>query len=224
MNRSDSIPDPFHSGEKAVQARLGVQERMRDVGQRVIRPYMPEQHRAFYAQLPFVLLGSVDARGRPWASVLVGEPGFMRSPDPTHLHIWARPVPGDPLAQGLVPGAPLGLLGIELHTRRRNRMNGHVESMADGHLTVAVEQTVGNCPQYIQGRETEWAREAGDNTPRDTVALDRLDTAALALVRAADTLFVATRAPADGDHPAAPMCRTVAAAAASCVSRTRTPC
>jgi len=192
--------DPFHTGEKAVQARLGVQERMLDVGRRVIRPYLPDQHREFYAQLPFVLVGSVDALGRPWASVLVGEPGFMSSPDPTHLDIRARPVPGDPLGQGLVPGAPLGFLGIELHTRRRNRMNGRVESTTDGHLRVAVEQTVGNCPQYIQGRETEWVRDASDNTPRETQALDRLDAAALALVRAADTLFVATRAPADGEH------------------------
>jgi uncharacterized protein len=201
MDRSVPSPDPFHSGEKAVQARLGVQERMLDVGRRVIRPYLPDQHREFYAQLPFVLVGSVDALGRPWASVLVGEPGFMGSPDPTHLDIKARPVPGDPLEQGLVPGAPLGFLGIELHTRRRNRMNGRVESFADGLLKVAVEQTVGNCPQYIQGRDTEWARAPRDNAPRDTVALDRLDDTALSLVRAADTLFVATRAPADGEHP-----------------------
>ncbi len=203
MNASIPGPasaNPFHGGEKAVQARLGVHERMLDVGRRVIRPYLPDQHREFFSQLPFVLVGSVDALGRPWASVLVGEPGFMRSPDPTHLDIRARPVPGDPLGQGLVPGAPLGFLGIELHTRRRNRMNGRVESCADGHLRVAVEQTVGNCPQYIQGRETEWVRDAGDNAPRTTLALDRLDADALSLVRAADTLFVATRAPADGEH------------------------
>lgn len=203
MNQPDpgtAGTNPFHAGEQAVQARLGVQARMLDVGRRVIRPYMPDQHRAFFAQLPFVLVGSVDARGRPWASVLVGEPGFMRSPDPTHLEIAARPVPGDPLLQGLAPGAPLGLLGIELHTRRRNRMNGRVESVAEDGLVVAVEQTVGNCPQYIQGRETAWARDAHDNAPRGSVALERLDDAALALVRAADTLFVATRAPADGAH------------------------
>ena len=198
----DRPAHPFHSGEQTVQARLGVQARMLDVGRRVIRPYMPDQHRDFFAQLPFVLVGAVDALGRPWASVLVGEPGFMRSPDPTHLDIAARPVPGDPLLQGLVPGAPLGFLGIELHTRRRNRMNGRVESVSDGGLRVAVEQTVGNCPQYIQGRETEWVRDARDNAPRQSVALDRLDDAALALVRAADTLFVATRAPADASHAA----------------------
>jgi ferredoxin-NADP reductase/predicted pyridoxine 5'-phosphate oxidase superfamily flavin-nucleotide-binding protein len=197
---SHASTDPFHAGEKAVQARLGVQERMLDVGRRVIRPYLPDQHREFYAQLPFVLVGSVDALGRPWASVLVGEPGFMGSPDPSHLDIKAQPVPGDPLAQGLAPGAPLGFLGIELHTRRRNRMNGHVASFADGVLKVVVEQTVGNCPQYIQGRETAWARDAHDNAPRETIALDHLDAAALVLVHAADTLFVATRAPADGEH------------------------
>jgi uncharacterized protein len=196
----DRPANPFHSGEQAVQARLGVQARMLDVGRRVIRPYLPDQHREFFAQLPFVLVGSVDPQGRPWASVLVGEPGFMSSPDPVHLDIAARPVPGDPLSQGLVRGAPLGFLGIELHTRRRNRMNGRVESVAEGGLRVAVEQTVGNCPQYIQGRETVWARDARDNAPRQTVALDRLDDAALALVRAADTLFVATRAPADASH------------------------
>lgn len=199
-NPDAASDNPFHSGEQAVQARLGVQARMLDVGRRVIRPYMPDQHRAFFAQLPFVLVGSIDRLGRPWASVLVGEPGFMRSPDATHLEIAAHPTPGDPLLEGLSPGAPLGFLGIELHSRRRNRMNGRVESVAEGCLRVAVEQTVGNCPQYIQGRETEWVRDARQNLPRDSVALERLDDAALALVRAADTLFVATRAPADGAH------------------------
>ncbi len=197
---SSAIDDPFHSGEKAVQARVGVQERMLEVGKRVIRPYLPDQHRDFFAQLPFVLVGSIDALGRPWASVLVGEPGFITSPDPTHLDIKARPVPGDPLMQGLASGAPLGFLGIELHTRRRNRMNGHVESVIDGCLRVGVEQTVGNCPQYIQGRETEWARDVSDNAPRKTEALDRLDAAALSLVHSADTLFVASCSPADGEH------------------------
>lgn len=189
--------NPFHAGEVAVQARLGVQARMQEIGRRVIRAYLPEQHREFYAQLPFVLVGSVDRLGRPWASVLVGEPGFMASPDPEHLEIAAHVVPGDPLAEALVPGAPLGFLGIELHTRRRNRMSGRLEAVADGHLRVAVEQTVGNCPQYIQGRETEWARDAHDLTPRQRVPLTRLDEAALALARAADTLFVASCAPSD---------------------------
>ena len=42
-----------------------------DVGRRVIRNYLPDQHREFYTQLPFVLVGSIDTLGRPWASVPV---------------------------------------------------------------------------------------------------------------------------------------------------------
>ena len=189
---------PFHAGELAVQQRLGVAERMLGVGQRVVRTHLPQQHRAFFAQLPFVLVGSVDAQQRPWASVLVGEPGFIASPDDQSLRFAARPVPGDSLAEGLVPGAPLGLLGIELHTRRRNRVNGRVSEVSDHGFAVAVEQTVGNCPQYIQGREMEWARDAGDLQPRQREALTALDEPARALIAQADTLFIASHAPGDG--------------------------
>lgn len=75
----------FHAGERAVQARVGVQERLAELGPRVIRNFMPEQHRDFFSQLPFVILGTVDADGQPWASALAQPPGFIRSPDPQHL-------------------------------------------------------------------------------------------------------------------------------------------
>ena len=67
---------PFHKGELAIQARMGVQARMDKQGRRFIREYLPEQHRQFYAQLPYVIAGTVDESGNPWASILVGEPGF----------------------------------------------------------------------------------------------------------------------------------------------------
>lgn len=188
--------NPFHPGEQAVHDRLGIRERMLGLGQRVIRPFMPEQHQRFFEQLPFMLVGSVDAAGRPWASALVGRPGFVRAPGPTRLDLRARPIPGDPLAQGLAPGAALGFLGIELHTRRRNRVNGHVVASDEHGVAVDVDQSAGNCPQYIQGREFRWVRDAGDLRPRAVDALDALDAEAQALVARADTLFVATHAPA----------------------------
>lgn len=202
MDRPARPPrNPFHAGEQAVQARLGVQERMLGIGQRVIRDFMPEQHRDFYAQLPFVLVGSLDPQGRPWASVLAGPPGFMQSPQRRALNIEASPAPGDPLVHGLRPGAPVGFLGIELHSRRRNRINGRITAVGEGSFSVEVEQTVGNCPQYIQGREFEWVRDARDMRPRRTDSLQALDADARTLVAASDTLFVATHAPADGGGP-----------------------
>ena len=188
--------NPFHAGEQAVHERLGIRERMVGLGQRVIRTAMPEQHQRFFEQLPFMLAGSVDDAGRPWASVLVGQPGFVRAPGAKRLDFHARPIPGDPLADGLAPGAQLGFLGIELHTRRRNRVNGHVVALdADG-FSIEVEQSVGNCPQYIQGREFTWVRDADDLRPRGTEALTALDADARALIQRSDTLFIATHAPA----------------------------
>ena len=185
---------PFHAGEVAVQARIGVAERMREVGSRVVRDHMPEQHQRFYEQLPFMLAGSVDETGRPWATVLVGRPGFVRATDDRHLDFATAPIPGDPAAAGLTAGAPLGLLGIELHTRRRNRVNGQLQAAGPDGLRLRVQQTVGNCPQYIQGREFDWVRDATDTRPRAIERVTQLDGDAAWLIAAADTLFVATHA------------------------------
>mgnify|MGYP006143803553 CR=1 FL=1 len=75
----------FHEGEVALQERAGSRAKLAEIGPRVIRDYMPDQHREFFAQLPFVLVGTVDTQGQPWASVLAGEPGFVTSPDPRRL-------------------------------------------------------------------------------------------------------------------------------------------
>lgn len=185
---------PFHAGEVAVQSRIGVAERMDEIGRRVLRDHMPEQHQRFYEQLPFMLAGSVDTAGRPWATVLVGQPGFVRAADARHLDFATAPIPGDPATAGMTVGAPLGLLGIELHTRRRNRVNGELLAAGPQGLRLRVQQTTGNCPQYIQGREVEWVRDAADTRPRAIERMDELGDEAAWLVAAADTFFVATHA------------------------------
>ena len=63
-----TIESPFHRGEQAIQERVGARDKVEEIGRRFIREYLPEEHRAFYGQLPFMLLGSVDDAGRPWAS------------------------------------------------------------------------------------------------------------------------------------------------------------
>ncbi|HJU70784.1 MAG TPA: pyridoxamine 5'-phosphate oxidase family protein [Paucimonas sp.] len=82
---------PFHDASRQVQARLGVEIQADRHGRGTIRPWLPEQHRSFFASLPFVLVGNVDANGQPWASLLTGKPGFLTSPTPTTLCITARP-------------------------------------------------------------------------------------------------------------------------------------
>ncbi len=194
-------PDsPFHDGERDVQTRAGVRAEMERRGGRAIRDFMLDQHRMFFAMLPLIVVGSVDGRGRPWASILVGRPGFVRSPDPRTLRIDARAAFGDPLGANLAVGAPLGLLGIQPETRRRNRANGTITALDDRGFTLHVEQSFGNCPQYIHARAPVFAAAP------ETVALPRpvraegalLSPDAAALVADADTCFIATAAQGDG--------------------------
>lgn len=114
----------WHEGERFLQQRLGMAERMAEVGPRIVRDFMPDQHRDFYEQLPFIVMASVDGAGDAWATIVEGQSGFIASPTPTALDIAARLDADDPAQAGLHDGAAVGLLGIELHTRRRNRMNG----------------------------------------------------------------------------------------------------
>jgi predicted pyridoxine 5'-phosphate oxidase superfamily flavin-nucleotide-binding protein len=182
-------PAAFHPGERAVQRRMGVEQRMAEIGPRVIRDQIPAQHREFFAQLPWLIAGSVDAGGQPWASVLVNPPGFVQAPDAQRLTVRARALPGDPLQQTLRPGAALGLLGIEPQTRRRNRLNGIVETSSDEGFTLRVQQSFGNCPKYITQRQPTPLQRGGEHRLHRS---DSLDAAAERLIRGADTFFIAT--------------------------------
>ncbi len=164
---------------------------MERFGSRVIRDYMPEQHREFYQQLPFVLVGHADKTGWPWASILFNEPGFISSSNEKTLHINAIPVSGDPLADALQAGTRLGLLGIELPTRRRNRLAAHIVDVADDGMCLAVDQAFGNCPQYIQTRGISRVdADAMAATHFDDMV--ELDSRARALIQQSDTFFVAS--------------------------------
>ena len=191
---------PFHAGEIAVQERAGVRERVAEMGPRMIRDAMPEQHRELFGKLPMMLVGSLDVQGRPWASVMAGRPGFIHAPDAQHLRFDTLPAAEDPLAHQLSVGVPLGLLGIEPHTRRRNRMNGTVQALDDHGFTVAVDQSFGNCPQYIQARQPSWA----DAPPSPAHSLGAsMSPPAIELIRRSDTLFIATAAAQARGHDGA---------------------
>lgn len=178
-----------------MQARAGALERLTAIGPRVVRDHMPDQHRELFEKLPTLVVGSLDAAGQPWASLLAGPPGFVHTPDERHLSVNARPGADDPLASALAVGAPLGLLGLEPHTRRRNRMNGRVMSDGAEGFTVRVDQSFGNCPQYIQAREPEWVPQAPLPAQRHGA---RLIEPARALLASADTVFIASAAPRAG--------------------------
>lgn len=174
---------PWHVGELRAQALSGADHIPGGAG---IRSVMPDQHRDFFASLPFMVAATLDEAGAPMATLLTGRPGFVGSPDPTTLSIAAHSA--DPAGRRLVAGAPIGLLGIQPDTRRRNRANGVVTAAGPDGLTVQVAQSFGNCPQYIHPRHVMADRRVAIHAE----PFQGLDARARKQVAAADTFFVAT--------------------------------
>jgi predicted pyridoxine 5'-phosphate oxidase superfamily flavin-nucleotide-binding protein len=189
---------PFHPAELALQERFGQRKTLDVRARRTVRGVLIEQHRQFYAQLPFIRVGTVDATGQPWASMLAGHPGFVSSPGAKHLRFDMAPIEGDPVKDGLALGAPVGVLGIEPSTRRRNRISGRVSTVDEHGFTVEVVQSYGNCPQYIQSRALYFLRSAP--LPHEIIRAHRLNQADRALLERSDTFYIASvnPNPADG--------------------------
>jgi predicted pyridoxine 5'-phosphate oxidase superfamily flavin-nucleotide-binding protein len=188
----DSTISPWHAGEVELQRRLGVAEQMDAIGHRVFRDHLIEQHREFYSLLPFIVIGAVDPQGLPWATIRAGRPGFLHSPEPLTLAVEAGRDWGDPAEQGMEEGDALGLLGIDLTTRRRNRLNGTLTRSDESRFMVKVGQSFGNCPRYIQNRHVQFARDPATPSSKVAVVSDTLGDDARRLIETADTFFVAS--------------------------------
>jgi predicted pyridoxine 5'-phosphate oxidase superfamily flavin-nucleotide-binding protein len=181
-------PPLFHLDELEAQARAGHAPRTG-----AIRNFMPDQHRSFFELLPYLFVAITDADGWPLATMLTGQAGFVHSPDPTTLRVDAIMDTVDPAAGAIARGQEIGILGLDLATRRRNRANGHIADLDARGFTIAVRQSFGNCAKYIQRRGSHDARCAPARIDR----LSGLDAEARALVSRADTFFVASRSRAE---------------------------
>jgi uncharacterized protein len=190
----------YHSGELKVQALAGAGEAANSIS-RMVLPIIAHIFVDFIQSQPMVIVGSVDAHGMAWTSILCGKPGFMRVVDEQTLEIDARPDESDPLCGNLRDGSEIGLLVIDFATRRRLRLNGTAVIGPDG-FSLRTRQVYSNCPRYIQSR--------GWELPDDPSLTARLVRQAESLcgehqqwIRRADTFFIASFHPlggADASH------------------------
>ncbi len=151
---------PFHPGEREMQQRMGLCD-TENWARKGVRDHLPEQHQAFHTALPFLVVAARDAWGRPWATLPSGPEGFVAAPDPRSLVIDADPVRGDALEGALTAGADLGILGIELASRRRNRVNGRITEGRAGGLVFAAADTLFITSGYrAQGESATFGMDA----------------------------------------------------------------
>jgi predicted pyridoxine 5'-phosphate oxidase superfamily flavin-nucleotide-binding protein len=174
----------WHEGELEMQRRAGVRALADRVG-RIIGEDIPAAAAAFVAAQPFVIVSTVDASGAPTASLLGGAPGFASADDPRTLTI--APAFGHDVFDDVAASGILGLLAIDLATKRRMRVNGTAVRRGDS-IVVTTREVYSNCPQYIHPRP--FAPTALHEASRDLIAT-------------ADTFFLATAHPmtgADASH------------------------
>eukprot|EP00977_Amphora_coffeiformis_P029392 scaffold40377_cov168-Amphora_coffeaeformis.AAC.8 len=221
-DRSDWPLDnnPFHEGEVKLQNEANVHHLVMQYAPRVVRPYMPDQHRKFYTAQPFMVAAARDMDGNMWSTLIMNhdnhknkavttEKDWLTSPDPQTLvfHYGSSPVtPGDALYGALREGSDLGLLGIEFATKRRNRVNGRITKSTffsddDRSFVFSTDQSFGNCPQYIQPRRwwtttttktSTLVSSQGERNPRKEAYPSMLTNDQMRTIHQAETIFTAT--------------------------------
>jgi uncharacterized protein len=188
----------WHDGELEVQRRAGVASEAEEL-QGMVRPGLSPQMLVFIAQRQFAVVASIDDKDRPWASVLVGKPGFLRTPDPLTIEANGGWSPSDPLVENIQRHQHVGMLAIDFNNRRRIRVNGTAQ-IAEGRLRVHTEQVFSNCPKYIQARIPG---ELSQGSSSEFSTTEALTAAQQQWISSADTLFIASAHPeygADASH------------------------
>jgi len=179
----------FHAGERAVQARAGVDAEARSLG-RGISAGIPPGAGPFLAAQRIAILAGVDEMDRVWASLVSGNPGFITAPDARTLRLAAGLPSDDPLSAGLAKDRALGVLVFDPERRRRLRINGRVVDTDAGAIEIRTEEVFGNCPKYIQARaaDGDTRHDRGGAVTRGRV----LTPGQRHAIETADTLFIAS--------------------------------
>ena len=191
----------YHEGEDAVQARAGVKQRTR-MTERAISDRIPDSARSFIAAQPMLVIGSVGCNDDVWASVLFGPAGFIQAPDDRSVMVdiaAAQSAAGDPLWENLRCHPQLvGLLVIELASRRRLRINGQLRALSATRWLIDVDTAYANCPKYIQRRHWVAPQVERPSVPATARGGTELESSHLTWIASADTCFVASAHPRQG--------------------------
>ena len=190
----------YHAGELAMQARAQVADMANRAG-RMIAEQIPTGALAFIEQQTMLVVGSMDNQGQVWASVIFGQAGFVRALDPQTLEMdlsLAEVSNEDPLWSQVQSNTNVGLLLIELASRRRLRINGRIYQSDATHYRINVKQAYPNCPKYIQRRVVKAVHAKAEQPVKTVTQGAELNAEQIAMIAAADTFFVASAYPEQG--------------------------
>ncbi|CAG8951235.1 hypothetical protein HYFRA_00007982 [Hymenoscyphus fraxineus] len=212
---------PFHDGEKTMHKLLQIP--MRD---NPTQPFLTPYAANTLTRSPILALGALDSKGRHWTSLWGGEAGFSRpvaqgvigmktiinqSYDPVAEILLEGRHDGEVVkAEGA--GKMVGMLAIDLETRSRVKLYGRMvagalqgteEGIGHVQLVVKIEQSLGNCPKYLNKKHIL------PSIPQPKLVTSELPLpqAALDLVSKSDLFFISSsnqEADMDTNHRGGP--------------------
>jgi len=185
----------YHAGELAVQAQAGVQTEAARLT-KIIGANISSTARDFLQAQRLAIASTVDRDGI-WASLLTGKPGFVEVVAEQRVQIQTTAVPSDPLPENLSIHDDIGILVIDLATRRRLRINGKAELKPNGYIDVRTQQVYFNCPKYIQVRNLKANSDRQEAVP-EVQYHAALTPAQQQWIAQADTFFIASFYPQSG--------------------------
>lgn len=189
----------FHRGEIAIQSMAQVREEAASLD-RLIGNTVSPAAQALLSTQSFAIAASVDQQNRVWASLLSGEPGFVKVLDFHTVQVHCLPTISDPLFQNLLVHSQIGILVIDLENRRRLRLNGKARLQADSSLstgegqntiTIQLQEVFFNCPKYIQTRH-QTAINQKPLAPLSSSTRVSLNSTDQQWIATADTFFIAS--------------------------------
>ncbi|SMQ46044.1 unnamed protein product [Zymoseptoria tritici ST99CH_3D7] len=207
---------PWHKGEETLHALLSIPSQDNPTV-----PALSPQLSHHLPVVPLIALGTLDSRSRPWTTLLGGQKGLSQPLGGGILGIRTA-VPGkwDPVVEELVgkegkgdvvreegEGRMVSGLTIDLETRKRTKFFGRMVAgalsrekeegegeVAGMQLVLKVEQSLGNCPKYLNSKAVspavsrpELVLPAGSSEPTSYIPDEAVD-----LLAGADLFFVSS--------------------------------
>lgn len=128
----------FHEGEITIQTQVDVRneaERLsRGIG-RIIQPKAQE----FMEARKMAIASTIDTDNNIWASMLFGQPGFIKARDESTVVITPDAISQN-LNRHLIHNNSIGILTIDFARRRRLRINGNAKLLPENQIALETQQ------------------------------------------------------------------------------------
>ena len=204
---------PWHEGEIEIAKAMRVPQRDNPTV-----PTLSPQLANHLQIAPLLAIGTLDAEGRPWTTLWGGDSGFARPLgqgvagirtqvtgryDPVVEELFGKQPTGEVIREE-GKGRMVGGLTIDLETRKRVKLFGRMvagalseredevteqqQQVAEIQLVLRIEQSLGNCPKYLNKKHIHPALSA----PSLVSDSPQLPQQALDLLGKADLFFISS--------------------------------